>query len=169
MKKLILSALIIAVGVSLFAQPVGFDRLYYSYKGEEGVVALKIPGFVMKLAGSIADLDREEKQLLRSLRSVTVLTIEETDLYPGVNFTEEVNLSRMHGDYQMLLEVHDGDEDVVIAAREKKGKITDLIVVVGGDENVLVHVRGRMNSNLLENLAGVAGVDELNFTAQLSP
>ena len=167
MKKLILSALIIAVGVSLFAQPAGFDRLYYNYKGEEGVVALKIPGFVMKLAGLIADLDREEKQLLRSLRSVTVLTIEETDLYPGVNFTEEVNLSHMKRGYHMLLEVHDGDEDVIIAIREKKGKITDLIVVVGGDENVLVHVRGRMNNNLLENLAEVAGVDELNFTAQL--
>ena len=167
MKKLILSALIIAVGVSLFAQPAGIDRLYYNYKGEEGVVALKIPGFVMKLAGSIADLDREEKQLLRSLRSVTVLTIEETDLYPGVNFTEEVNLSHMKGGYHMLLEVHDSNEDVIIAAREKRGKITDLIVVVGGDENVLVHVRGRMNNNLLENLAEVAGVDELNFTAQL--
>jgi len=167
MKKLILSALIITMGVSLFAQSAGVDRLYYNYKGEEGVVALRIPGFLLKLAGSIADLDREEKQLLRSLRSVTVLTIEETDLYPDVNFTEEVDLSRMKGGYQMLLEVHDGDEDVVIAAREKKGKITDLIVVVGGDENVLVHVRGRMDSNLLENLAEVAGVDELKFTAKI--
>ena len=167
MKKIILSALIIAIGITLFAQPAGFDRLYYSYKGEEGVVAIRIPGFVMKLAGSIADLDHAEKQLLRSLRSVTVLTIEETDLYPDVNFTEEVNLSNMKGGYKLLLEVHDGDEDVVIAAREKNGKIRDLIVVVGGDDNVLVHVRGRMDSDLLENLSEVAGVDELHFTAKI--
>lgn len=167
MKKIILSALIIAIGTTLFAQPAGFDRLYYSYKGEEGVVAIRIPGFVMKLAGSIADLDHAEKQLLRSLRSVTVLTIEETDLYPDVNFTEEVNLSNMKGGYKLLLEVHDGDEDVVIAAREKNGKIRDLIVVVGGDDNVLVHVRGRMDSDLLENLSEVAGVDELHFTAKI--
>jgi len=167
MKKLILSLLIISTGLTLFAQPAGFDRLYYQYKGEEGVVALKIPGFVMKLAGSIADLDREEKALLKSLRSVTVLTIEESYLYPDVNFTEEINLSNKNNNYQLLLEVHDADEDVIIAAREKNGKIRDLIVVVGGDENVLVHVRGRMESDLLENLAGVAGVDELHFTAQL--
>ena len=157
----------LAFSISLFAQPAGFDRLYYQYKGEEGVVALKIPGFVMKLAGAIADLDREEKALLRSMRSVTVLTIEEMDLYPGVNFTEEINLSNTDKHYKLLLEVHDADEDVIIAAREKNGKLTDLIVVVGGDENVLVHVRGRMDSDLLENLAGVAGVDELHFTAQL--
>ena len=167
MKKLLFSAIILTFGFTLFAQPAGFDRLYYEYKGEEGVVALKIPGFVMKLAGSMADLDREEKALLKSLRSVTVLTIEEEHLYPGVNFTEEINLSNMRGGYKMLMEVHDGDEDVIIAAREKNGKLRDLIVIVGGDDNVLVHVRGRMDSDLLENLAGVAGVDELHFTAQL--
>jgi len=167
MKKLILSLLIISTGLTLFAQPAGFDRLYYQYKGEEGVVALRIPGFVMKLAGSIADLDREEKALLKSMRSVTVLTIEETDLYPDVNFTEEINLSNLKSGYKILMEVHEGDEDVIIAAREKNGKLRDLIVVVGGDDNVLVHVRGRMDSNLLENLADVAGVDELHITARL--
>lgn len=167
MKKIILSTLIIIIGLSLFAQPKGFDKLYYNYKGEEGVVAIKVPGFIIKLAGSIADLDREEKQLLRSLRSVKVLTIEESDLYPGLNFAKEVNFADMKGGYQLLLEVHDGTEDVVIAAREKSGKITDLILVVGGDENVLVHVRGRMKSNLLENLAEVAGVDELHFTSRI--
>ena len=167
MKKLFISTLILAFSITLMAQPAGFDRLYYQYKGEEGVVALKIPGFVMKLAGSIAGLDREEKELLKSLRSVTVLTIEESHLYPDVNFTEEINLSRLTNDYKLLMEVHDADEDVIIAAREKNGKLRDLIVVVGGDENVLVHVRGRMESDLLENLAAVAGVDELHFTAQL--
>jgi len=165
MKKLILSLLIVSVGFTLFAQPAGFDRLYYQYKGEEGVVALRIPGIVMRLAGAIGDLDREERELLRSLRSVTVLTIEEAHLYPGVNFTEEIKFSSDH--YQLLMEVHEDDEDVIIAAREKNGKIRDLIVVVGGDENVLVHVRGRMDSDLLENLAEVAGVDQLHITAQL--
>jgi len=167
MKKLILSLLILSTGLSLFAQPVGFEKLYYQYKGEEGVVAIRIPGFVMRLAGSLADLDHGEKALLRSLRSVQVLTIEEPCLYPEVNFTEDINLASLNNNYKLLLEVHDGDEDVLIAAREKNGKLRDLIVVVGGDENVLVHVRGRMDSDLLENLAEVAGVDELRFTAQL--
>lgn len=165
MKKLILSLLIIATGYTLFAQPAGFDRLYYQYRGEEGVVALRVPGFVMRLAASLGDLDHEEKALLRSMRSVTVLTIEDSYRYPGLNFTEELSL---RGDeYQLLMEVHDGKEDVLIAAREKNGKVRDLIVVIGGKENVLVHVRGRMESDLLANLANVAGIDELHVTAQL--
>ena len=165
MKKLLISLLIISTAISLFAQPAGFDRLYYQYRGEEGVVALRIPGIVMRLAASIGDLDHEERALVRSLKSVTVLTIEDSYRYPGLNFTEEINLSGEQ--YQLLMEVHDGDEDVLIAAREKNGKVRDLIVVVGGDENVLVHVRGRMESDLLEDLADVAGVDQLHFTARL--
>jgi len=167
MKRLILSLTIILAGLSLFAQPDGFDRLYYQYRGEEGVVALRVPGFVMKLAGSIADLDNDERALLRSLRSVRVLTIEEPYRYPGLNFAEEISHSMLSNQYRLLMEVHDGEEDVIIAVREKRGKVRDLVVVVGGDDNVLVHVRGRMESDLLENLARVAGVEELHYTVQL--
>lgn len=167
MKRLIISTIIILFNISMYAQPAGFYNVYHQYKGEEGVVALRIPGFVMKLAASFADLDHNEKQLLRSLRSVTVLTIEESHLYPDVNFTEEVNLSHIKGKYNLLLEVHDGGEDVIVAAREKRGKITDLIVLVGGDENVLVHVRGRMDSDLLEELADISGIEELQVTAKI--
>lgn len=167
MKKIIFAILLAAFSLTLFAQPTGINDLYYDYKGEEGVVALRIPGFVMKVAGSFADLDGPERRLLKSLKSVTVLTIEEEHLYPGVNFTQEVDVSNMRNGYKLLMEVHEGGEDVLIAAREKNGKIRDLIVVVGGEDNVLVHVKGRMDSNLLENLSEVAGIDELKITAQL--
>lgn len=167
MKRYLIALVLACSTLTLFAQPAGLERLYYSYKGEEGVIAFRVPGFVMRLACSIGDMDKEERALLRSLRSVKVLTIEDNELYPGVNFAREVNPDRMHGGYQLLMEVHEDGEDVIIAAREKNGKITDLIVLVGGDDNTMVHVRGRMNSDMLGNLADVAGMDELKFTAKL--
>ena len=146
---------------------LGYHDVYRTYKGEEGVVALHIPGFLLKFAGMCAGLEHDERELVRCLKSVTVLTIEDDHLYPGVNFTREMDISHMKDNYNVLMEVHDGDEDVIIAVREKKGKITDLIVVVGGDDNVLVHVRGRMESDLLGELAKVSGVKELQITAKL--
>lgn len=167
MKKLIISTFVIAFCVSLLAQPAGYHNIYNNYKGEEGVMSIHIPGILMKFAGLCAGLEHNERQLLRCLKSVSVLTIENSDLYPGVNFAEEMDLSRMKGDYNLLMEVHDGNDDVIIAAREKKGKITDLIVVIGGEENTLVHVRGRLQSDLLKELAEVSGVKELQITAKL--
>ena len=167
MKRLIIASIAIVFSISLFAQPAGYHNVYRTYKGETGVTSIHVPGFLLKFAGRCAGLEGTERDLVRCLKSVTVLTIDDSHLYPGVNFTEEMDLSRMKDNYQVMLEVHDGDEDVIIAAREKHGKITDLIVVVGGDENTLVHVRGRMESDLLEELAKVSGVKELQITAKL--
>jgi len=167
MKKLVISLLLVCSTLAISAQPDGFERLYYTYKGEAGVVAFRVPGFLMKFAGMCAGLDHSERQLLRSLRSVRILTIEEQDRYAGVNFAREVDATRMRDGYQLLLEVHEPDEDVIITARERNGKITDLIVIVGGSDNTLVHVKGRMNCDLLENLSEVAGVKELRYTADI--
>lgn len=167
MKKITLITIIVALCAPLLSQPMGLDRLYCTYKGEEGVVSLRIPGFVLRLAGCIADLDRPERQLVRSLRSVTVLTIEDNTHYQEVNFTEEVDVNRMRGGYHLLMEVHEDGEDVVIAARERNGKIRELIVLVGGSDNVLVRIRGRMNSDLLESLARVTGIEELHYTGRI--
>jgi len=167
MKQISIAAIALLFSISLFAQPTGYHQIYNTYKGEKGVVSIHVPGILLKFAGRCAGLDFDERQLLRCLKSVSVLTIEDDHLYPGVNFAEEMDHSRMRGQYKLLLEVHDGEEDVIIAAREKKGKITDLIVVVGGEENVLVHVRGRLKSDLLGELAEVSGIKELQVTAKI--
>jgi len=56
---------------------------------------------------------------------------------------------------------------VIIAARERRGKITDLIVVIGGEENTLVHLRGRMKSDLLKEVGKVSGIKQLELTARI--
>ena len=90
MKKLVLIFLAILFSATVMAQPACYHRLYHTYKGEEGVVAFRVPGILIKLAGCCADLDHKEKQLLRSLRSVSILTIEDDQRYPGLNFAEEM-------------------------------------------------------------------------------
>ena len=167
MKKTIFSAIIALFCVSLSAQTLEISNLYYNYKGEDGVVTMRIPGFVMRLAGSIADLEREEKQLLRSMKSLHLVVIEDTDLNREVNFVEHVDLHNLRNGYHLLLQVKDGKEDVAILAREKKGRIKDLVVLVGGDENVMVHIKGRMDADLLGSLANVAGIEELKYTKEI--
>ena len=61
MKKILLITILAALSATLLSQPTGLDRLYYTYKGEQGVVSLRIPGFLLRIAGAIADLDPEER------------------------------------------------------------------------------------------------------------
>jgi len=168
MKKYIaLSFAMILCGSILSAQSFASEKLYQKYRGEQGVVSVWIPGIAMKLAASIADLDYEEEAFLRSIRSIRVLTIEDQELYPKVNFTREANITNPRNGYQVLLEVYDGEEDVMILGREKNGKLKDIMILVGGSDNVLVHIKGRMNADMLGSLAKVAGIDQIESLSQL--
>ena len=88
MRRIILSLTILLAGMTLSAQTMGTNNLYQKYRGQKGVVALYIPGFAVRLAANIADLDHEEDQLLRSIKSLRVLTIEDAAKFEGVNFAK---------------------------------------------------------------------------------
>ena len=168
MKNLItLSIAILFTGTTLSAQTLATEMLYQKYRGEEGVVSLWLPGIAMKFAASIADLEYEEEAFLRSIRSLRVLTIEDNDLYPGVNFAREVNIHNGRNGYQVLVQVHSDGEDVLILGKEKRGKLKDMLILVGGEENVMVHLKGRMHADMMGSLARIAGVENLGQLTQL--
>jgi hypothetical protein len=168
MKKIIaLTIILIIGGAAISAQTLQTELLYQKYRGQEGVLSVWIPGIALKLAASIADLDCEEDELLRSIKSVRVLTIEDNDLYPGVNFAKEANITPGREGYQVLVQVQDGAEDVLILGRERQGKLKDILILVGGEDNVMVHIKGRINADLISSLARVAGLEEIELLGQL--
>ncbi|MDF1570680.1 MAG: DUF4252 domain-containing protein [Bacteroidales bacterium] len=156
-----LSIAILFTGTSLSAQPLAAEMLYQKYRGEEGVVSIWLPGIAMKLAATIADLEHEEAAFLRSIRSMRVLTIENNELYPGVNFAREANIHIGRNGYEVMVQVTSDGEDVLILGREKRGKLKDMLILVGGEDNVMVHIKGRMQADMIGSLAQIAGVEQL--------
>lgn len=102
MKRTIFVLSILIAGIMLSAQTIGTNNLYQKYKGEKGVISIYIPGFAIRLAGSIADLDREERKLLRSIKSVRILTIEDQERFKGVNFAREAKIKPGQGGFKMI-------------------------------------------------------------------
>lgn len=156
-----LSIAILFTGTTLSAQSLASEMLYQKYRGEEGVVSIWLPGIAMKLAASIADLEHEEAVFLRSIRSMRVLTIEDNALYPGVNFVREANIHTGRNGYEVMVQVTSDGEDVLILGREKRGKLKDMLILVGGEDNVMVHIKGRMQADMIGSLAQIAGVEQL--------
>lgn len=167
MRRLIFLLCIVLIGTTLSAQTIGTNNLYQKYRGQKGVVSLYLPGFVMKFAANVADLDGDEDLLLRSVRSIRVLTIDDTERFPDANFVRESRMKPGKGGFETLIEVYDDGEDVMILGKQKRGKLKELLVLVGGEENVLVHIRGRLNADMLGSISNIAGLDDLDFTSQL--
>ncbi|MCF8225101.1 MAG: DUF4252 domain-containing protein [Bacteroidales bacterium] len=161
MKRLVIILVVLSFSLpDISAQFSGTQQLYDKYKGEEGVMSLWIPGLAIRLASSIADLEDEEADFLRTIRSLRILTIEEKSLFPDANFTREASIEAGWNGYKMMMEVHDSGEDVCLLGRTRNGKLKDLLILVGGEDNVLVHIKGRMNADMIGSLANIAGVEE---------
>ncbi len=168
MKKILFTlSVLLATATIVSAQTLDTERLYQKYKGEKGVVSIYVPGFVMRLAGQIADLEKEERELLRCMRSVRILTIEDTERYPGVNFAEEVQIRPGQNGYIPMLSVSDKGEDVKIFARERNGMIRELLILVGGEDNVMVHLKGRINKDMMSSLVRLSGGSSMEHLIQL--
>ena len=167
MKKLLLQFILILCVSGITAQTSGINRLFASYRGEEGVLSLYIPGFLCRLGAAIGDVEDAERELLYSISSIRILVSENPELNRQVNFVKEINPGKFDDDYVLLLTVHKEDEDVIILGRENNGYIRDLIIAVGGNENVLVCIRGRMNTDLLDILHEVTGIEECRYTKDI--
>ncbi len=154
-------------GVGLQAQTSEFDELYSAFRGEEGVVSIYIPGFLCRMAGNMADLEKEEQDLLRSIHSLKLLVIENPEINKQINLAKV--LSRVEPDQGVfpLLRVQDGDQDVLILAKEKNDLVSELYVIVGGDENIMIRIKGRMDRDLMKNLYKVTGIEQVKYTTKI--
>lgn len=166
-KKTILLLTTTLLVTQLYAQSHQIQYLRDTYRGEEGVVSLYLPGFLCRLAASIGDLDPPEDALLRSIRSMRVLVIENQALNQQVNFIDHFNRQKLDDRYQTMLAVHEENEDVLILAREKRGKIKELLILVGGNENVLVQIKGRMHRDLIKALYDVTGIKGARYMQEI--
>lgn len=151
----------------LFAQSPDIDHLFNSYRGEEDVISLYIPGFLCRLGAAIGDLDEPERELLNSIKSVRLLVSDNEELNHHVNFVKEINYRRYRSDYNLLLEVHDSGDDVLIMGKERNGLVSELLIVVGGDDNVVICIKGRIDKDLLDALYEVTGVEECRYTKEI--
>lgn len=167
MKNAILIFCLAVFGMGVQSQDHEFNRLYTSFRGEEGVIRIYVPGFLCHLAGSIADLEPEERELLRSIKSIKVLVIENPEINRQVNVARVISRAERDPDILPLLQVHEDDEDVLIMARQQNECISELWVLVGGDENVMIKIRGRMDHDLIQSLYKVTGIEQVKYTRQI--
>jgi hypothetical protein len=166
MKRIFIQIVFILLVSGLAAQSE-IDHLFNSYRGEEGVISLYIPGFICRMGATLGDLDDAERELLYSIKSVRLLVSDNEELNRHVNFAKEFNCRKHRSDYVLLLEVHDSGDDVLILGREKDGFVSDLFIVVGGDDNAVICIKGRMDKNLLDALYEVTGIEECLYAKEI--
>jgi hypothetical protein len=97
------------------------------------------------------------------LSAVKVLSIENAELLAGADFYNEVMSDLNTSEYEEVITVKDGSDDVHMWMKTAGQQILEfLLVVASPDEGVVVYISGDFNMNDIEGLASsFGGIGEL--------
>ena len=90
---------------------------------------------------------------LDKVASVKILTIEDDEGYEGVNFYEEIKTELNVDDFEEVMTVNDGGEVVRMWMKVDQKTVSEFLLIVGGDDNVLIYITGNFNLKDIEDLA----------------
>lgn len=128
----------------------GVSEAYSKYRFKEGVTTITVPGWAINLAAGFADLEESEREILESIDLVKVIAVEDADLNARTNLHDEFYAEiNKKGDYEELLVVREESESVTIFGRMDKDVIREMVILVGGDDNAMVYVKGEISPDLL--------------------
>ncbi len=146
-RVLMLLILIIPItGMARTKSPI--DNLYRKYAHKDGVVSINIGYIGCKFLGFVCDLSdakKEETEMLKKIKGIRLLTIEDKELNKNLNFYKELEADGFFkkNNYEVLMEVTNKNETVRFLGRSLlEGKFSELLLIVGGNDNTIISIRG---------------------------
>ena len=154
MKKVVLFILAVAFPAFMMAQNSAVDKIFAKYKGKEGITTVSISPELFQMVNALGIEEIEEQDFpLDKVASVKILTIEDEEGYEDVNFYEEIKKDLKVDDFEEVMTVDDGDEVVRMWMKVDKKSVSEFLLIVGGDDNVLIYITGNFDMNDLDELA----------------
>jgi len=160
MKRVVLFILIVAFPAFMMAQNSAVDKLFAKYKGKQGVTTVSISPELFQMVNAMGIEELEEQDFpMDKIASVKILTIEDEEGWEDVNFYEEIKKDLDVSDFAEVMTVDDGGEVVRMWMKVNNSTVSEFLLIVGGDDNVLIYITGDFNMNDLEELAETMDYD----------
>ncbi|HEC41648.1 MAG TPA: DUF4252 domain-containing protein [Bacteroides sp.] len=144
------------------AQKSPIDKLFDKYYGKDGFTTVLVTQDMFEVISNMESEEGELEGTLGKIKRVRVIAMDDDSevKVEGVNFMEELKGADFD-DYKELVVVKNSEQEILVLAKEDNGKLTELLVVVGGEDNVLVSIEGKFTMEDLEALSDLEGLDSL--------
>ncbi|MEN8204238.1 MAG: DUF4252 domain-containing protein [Bacteroidota bacterium] len=154
MKRIVLLVIAVAFPAFIFAQNRAVEKLFNKYSGKEGVTTVNISPELFQIVKAMDIEDIEDADIpFDKIASVKILTIEDEELWQEVNFYKEIEKDLDVSNFAEVMTVNDGGETVRMWMKVDKSDVSEFLLIVGGNDNVLIYITGSFNMNDLEDLA----------------
>ncbi|MFW5831077.1 MAG: DUF4252 domain-containing protein [Prolixibacteraceae bacterium] len=161
MKKLIL-ILAVVLPMAVLGQKTPVDQLFEKYANQKGFTTVNISGKLLGFASQMDTGNKETSEMLSQLKGIRILSVEDDELNKSLDFFSELNKDGFldNNDFEVLMEVTEKNEVVRFLAKDGgNGKFSDLLLVVGGDDNALISISGLIDPANIGKITGALDMD----------
>jgi len=157
MKTYIILFFLLLVGMAGFSQSQAVMDFHNKYKDNGKYLSVRIDGGILNLLSSIETNDEEAQEMLDAMSKIDAINVHSIDRDED-EFAES-DIEKFKKDvqkekYDELMIVRDGDTDVDFLIKEKKGKISDLLLVVDEpDEFIIVNISGEIDLKTIAKIS----------------
>jgi len=160
MKRTIALVVLLLSAGMLFAQKSPVDKLFDRYAGKEGYTSIFISEYMFTLFANLNEADKEFQDVVKGLSGIQILATDKQNL--DVDFHKEVMKELPANDYKELMVIREKDQNLTFLIKDIKGKIVELLLIVGGSDNVLISIRGSdINLQNISKLSKSMNIDAL--------
>ena len=145
MKRLLMTLILLIPLWTIAQDSSPIDKLFSKYANKDGFTTVNISGKLLSFASKFDDSKSKETAMLEKLSGIRILSVEDKDLNKGLNFYKELEADGFfkNNSYEALMEITDKNEVVRFYGRAGgAGKLSELLLVIGGDDNTLISIRG---------------------------
>jgi hypothetical protein len=162
MKKLLLLLPAICLTLLLNAQTGPIDEMFNKYSEKEGFTVVSISSKMFSMFAGQDNKDKEAGDIVNRLKSIRILTVEDSLLNKKLNFYTELSKKLNMSDYEELMVVKEGPDVTKFLIRQKGDVISELLVVTGGPGgNSLISIKGDLNMKSISDLSKSVDIQEL--------
>lgn len=154
------------------AQEDAITKYFDKYMEDEAFTVVYLSPKLFELLGKlkIEELEDQEAEAIMEvvddLKSLRVLTTEDNE-NAGKYYNEALNMINTN-EYEVLLTVRDGDENVQFLIKDQGDVINELLLLVGGEgEFVMVSFVGNIDLDKISKLAKKLDVDGVEHLDKL--
>ncbi len=165
MKKLSIIIFILFVGQIGFSQTDAISKYFEQYMDDEDFTVVYISGKMFSMFADVDEDDADAKEAMKGLRGLRILT---TDKKNGMALYQEAVKKFDVSEYEELMKIRDGKENVDFYIREEGKILKELLLLVGGEDDfVLISFIGELDLKSISNLSNSMDIDSLEYLEEI--
>jgi hypothetical protein len=139
MKKLMIGAILLMCSIAASAQNDAIAKFFTKYQNDESFSQVTISGKMFSMMANLDGETPEEKAMINSISKIKGLKIlSKSETRNSRELYKEAISMIPTSSFEELMSVRDKDKDMKFFTKESGGKISELVMVMGGNEEFMV-------------------------------